>query len=316
VLQCKIGALVYLARTCILRIALCVAASAAQAEPFALKEVASGIFAHEGLIALTSPDNAGAIANVGFIIGDDAVAVIDTGGSVREGRALAAAIAAVTTKPIRYVINTHVHPDHVFGNAAFDSPGVTFVGHANLPRALAARATFYLASFRRLLGEELMKEVRIVPPSLTVKDEMTIDLGHRELMLKAWPAAHTDCDLTVLDKTSGTLFSGDLVFLRHVPVVDGSVLGFFRLADTLADIPAKQVVPGHGPIVANWPQALVDERTYLSNLVKDLRGMVKAGEDVGTAARNAARSERPKWQLFDDYNPRNATAGFAELEWE
>ncbi len=315
-LHCKIGALVYLARACILCIALCVTASATQAEPFALKEVAPGIFAHEGLIALTSPDNAGAIANIGFIVGDDAVAVIDTGGSVREGRQFAAAIAQVTNKPIRYVINTHVHPDHIFGNAAFDSPGVTFVGHANLNRALAARGAFYLSSFRRMLGDELIDGVRIIPPTLTVQDEMTIDLGHRELVLKAWPAAHTDCDLTVLDKATGTLFSGDLVFLQHVPVVDGTVLGFLRLADALAAIPAKRVVPGHGPIVAGWPQALAEERAYLSRLVKDLRGMIKRGDDVGAAAQNAGRSERPKWQLFDDYNPRNATAGFAELEWE
>jgi quinoprotein relay system zinc metallohydrolase 2 len=291
-------------------------ASAKEAEPFTIKEIAPGVFAHEGVTELSSEANEGGIANVGFVVGDDSVAVIDSGGSVREGRRLAAAIASVTNRPVRYVINTHVHPDHLFGNAAFDSPGVTFVGHANLPRALAARGAFYSSSFRRVLGDDLINEVRIVPPTLTVSGEVTIDLGNRELVLNAWPPAHTDCDLTVLDRKTATLFSGDLVFLRHVPIVDGSVLGFLRLADALAAIPAKQVVPGHGPIGADWPQALAAERTYLVRLVKDLRGMVKAGENVSAAAAKAGQSERANWQLFDDYNPRNATTGFAEIEWE
>jgi quinoprotein relay system zinc metallohydrolase 2 len=317
VLQRNKNPLVYLAYALAFLGAVAFVASAKEAQPLLLlKEIAPGVYAHEGLIELTTQGNEGAIANIGFIVGDDSVAVIDTGGSVREGRRLAAAIATLTNKPIRYIINTHVHPDHLFGNAAFDSPGVTFVGHANLPRALAARGAFYLSSFRRILGDELIGEVRIVTPTSTVQDETTIDLGNRQLVLKAWPPAHTDCDLTVLDKRTGTLFSGDLVFLKHVPIVDGSALGFLRLADALAAIPAKRVVPGHGPIVADWPQAIAAERAYLTRLVKDLRGMIKAGESLGAAAEKAGQSERPNWQLFDDYNPRNATAGFAELEWE
>lgn len=281
-----------------------------------LKEVAPGILVHRGQHALFNPQNQGDIANAGFIVGTDGVAVIDAGGSARVGSALIAALRTVTDKPIRYLINTHMHPDHVFGNAAFEAEGAVVVGHHKLARALAARTDHYLAINKDLLGEEAFTGTRIVMPKLEVADRTRLDLGGRVLELSAQPTAHTDNDLIVRDLETGTVFMGDLLFSEHVPTLDGSIRGWLTLLDALGKTPAERVIPGHGPHSMPWPAAADRLTRYLTLIATEVRTMIKEGHTISDAVASVGLSEKSAWLLFDEYHARNVTATFAELEWE
>ena len=190
-----------------------------------------------------------------------------------------------------------------------------FVGHRNLPRALAARGQFYLDAFRRIMGEQLLDGVRMIPPTLLVDGTTKLDLGSRTLTVTSWPAAHSDNDLTVLDEQTGTLFAGDLVFLTHIPVLDGSLRGWLKVIDELGTLPAERVIPGHGP-VSEWPARSPTNAATSKNWRRMFARLIARGEPITVAADTAAASERPRWQLFDDYNARNATSAYSEIEWE
>jgi quinoprotein relay system zinc metallohydrolase 2 len=296
---------------------LALAGGSAQAQGFSLREVAPGNFVHVGSLEERSPANGGDQANVGFIVGSRCVAVIDVGGSLPVGQSLRAALRRVTDKPVCYVILTHMHPDHVFGAEAFRAEGAEVVAHGNLPAALAQRLRTYLGALRRDLGD-LADGAGIAPVTIAVDvdQERVLDLGERRLRLRAWPVAHTDNDLTVLDEATGTLWLGDLLFVDHTPVVDGSITGFLKVMDALAAIPARAFVPGHGWTAAAWPAALAPQRDYLAMIVRDTRSALRARRTMEEAVDTVGASAAPNWTNFDAFHRRNVTAAYAELEWE
>jgi quinoprotein relay system zinc metallohydrolase 2 len=281
---------------------------------FAVDEVASGIYIRRGVDEDVTPQNDDGIANVGFIVGRESVAVMDPGGSLIDGERLRATVRQVTRLPIKYVIMSHVHPDHVFGAPAFQKDNAQFVGHTRLPQALALREAFYRKRLEDALGKE--NAGGVVAPTLPVNDHSEIDLGGRVLRLTAHGIAHTDCDLSVLDRNTGTLLPSDLLFVTRVPSLDGSLRGWLKELATLKAIPARRAVPGHGPTSVNWPSGAEDLERYLSTLLRETRQAIAKGMDLEAAAGTVAHGERAKWKLFDDYNGHNVTQAFKELEWE
>ena len=279
----------------------------------AIEEIAAGLYVRPGHTAVVFEGDE--IANIGFVVGARCVAVIDTGGSEKEGRSLDCAIREVTDRPVCYVINTHVHPDHMLGNVAFRRPGVEFIGHTKLPRAMALRGTTYLERASAYEGRPL-EEANIVAPERTVADVVQLDIGGRILTVRAMSSAHTDNDVIVVDDTTQTAFVGDLVFLEHLPVIDGSINGWISELEMLSDESYAYVVPGHGPGYAPWPAAAAPTLQYLATLRAGVRAWIASGGDLASAQDDIGNVRSGEWPLFDRYQQRNVGAAYAELEWE
>lgn len=279
-----------------------------------VSEIAPGVFVHKGAVAEPDAQNGGDVSNLGFVIGDRAVAVIDSGGAAWIGEALYRAIRAQTDLPVSYVILTHMHPDHVFGASVFGDAQV--VGHRHLARALAERQENYLQSSVRLLGPGHVLGTQSPQVDRGIDGTGTLDLGGRLLELRSWPTAHTSADLTVFDRATSTLFAGDLMFEDHIPALDGSLRGWQAVLAEMQEMQVARLVPGHGGPVLTWPEGGADEMRYLNVLARDASAAIAAGARLGGAVQHIAESEAPHWQLFDAFNPRNATVAFTELEWE
>ncbi len=297
----------------------CAAAPVASATPaLTVSEIRPGVFVHLGALEDWGPANGGDVANLGFVVGTRCVAVIDTGGTPRVGQGLRAAVERATRLPVCYVIHTHAHPDHMLGAVAFAAaadPAPRFVASSGFARALAAREPYYLNALRRDFGLHLGREA-IVYPAISVERTLDLDLGDRVLTLQAWATAHTDNDLTVYDRRTRTLFASDLLFIAHLPAIDGSLRGWLAVMADLKRLDVATVIPGHGPVSHDWPGAMDAQAGYLTGLLRDTRAAIRALVPIREAVERIGIAPGANWILTDRFHRRNVTAAYAELEWE
>lgn len=284
-----------------------------------LRRIGPGIHVHLGSSHQMEDTPDGRIANLGVVVGRDGVAVIDAGVSRAQGQALYVAIRRLTDLPVRHLVLTHMHPDHVLGAEVMAEAGAEITAHHALPQALQTRADSYLGALARLYPPPEWVGTRVVMPDVTVQDRHVIDLGDRSLTLRAWPAAHTDSDLTVLDSATATLFTGDLLFRDLTPVLDGSLRGWLAWMDSDPAAGVALIVPGHGPVSESWADSVAPQQNFLKALAAETIAAIDAGLALSQAVPVIAKALQPmqnSWNSYQETVARNATAAYKELEWE
>lgn len=245
------------------------------------RQIAPGTWLLQGSTDNFAEDNGANIVNIAFIETDDGVVVIDSGPSKRYGEALRQAIAAISGKPVKLLLLTHHHPDHVLGNQAFaDVPIAALAGTRKL---LEEQGNAMAENMYRLVGD-WMRGTEVVLPNQTV-EAGTMEVGGHRLRLLAL-SGHTGADLAILDENTGVLFAGDLVFYQRALTTPNSPGLDVWLADiaTLQALPWKVIVPGHGPLATD-PQPFVQMRDYLGWLDQVMRDGAAQGADMNELLR-------------------------------
>jgi len=186
--------------------------------------------------------------NVGAIVCEDGLLIIDTRAHHRQARELVEDLKAVSSLPVRWIINTHHHWDHTFGNGEFHE--VDIWGHERCKTNLADHGAAMLARVRKMSPGQAadFDEVLIVPPNKTVGDAADVEFDGRLIEMRYLGRGHTDNDLVITIPDAGVVFAGDLIENGAPPSFgDAFPLEWPETVEALADLVTDAVVPGHGP---------------------------------------------------------------------
>lgn len=293
-------------------------AAAAAAEPeLKAVQVAERVWFIQGAAALGSPANRNFISNAGFIVTDDGVVVVDALGSPALAKELLAEIRRVTPQPVRHVILTHYHADHIYGLQALKAAGAGTVAHAAAREYLNSDAAARrLDASRSELAPWIDADTRLVAADRWLDaDETTLVVGGTEIRIRHLGPAHTAEDLAVYVPAAGALFVGDLVFRGRVPFVGQSdSRRWIASLDRLIAFKPALVVPGHGPVSREPLADLQLTRDYLVHLRRTMGEAAKAMEPFDEAYAKTDWSRFEHLPLFRAANRMNAYNTYLLME--
>jgi len=244
------------------------AAGVAQAQRVEPVAVAPGVWMVQGLSALGSTANRNFISNAAFVVTPEGVVVVDALGSPALARELVAAIARITAQPIKHLIVTHYHADHIYGLQVFKDLGATITAHqAGQAYLHSDTAALRLQASREELAPWIDAQTRLVAADRWITETTRFTLGGVDFVLQPAGPAHTPEDLVLLLPQQRVLIAGDLVFRGRVPFVGQADSGRWIAAlDRLLALRVAIIVPGHGPVSTSAESDLMLTRDYLQHL--------------------------------------------------
>lgn len=273
------------------------AAWAASDRPQA-EQVAPGVWMVQGASALGSSANRNFISNAAFVVTDDRVVVLDALGSPALAEELIAEIRRVTPLPIRHVIVSHYHADHIYGLQVFKALGAEVIAHEAAKAYLTSdTARLRLEASREELFPWIDETTRLVPADRWLKDDTVLTLGGTQFRIVHAGPAHTPEDVVVYLPQRKVLLAGDIVFRARIPFVGQADSGaWVKALDRLLAFDTQVIVPGHGPVSDNAANAREDLALTRDYLVFLRASMAQAAAELEPFEDAYARTD---WSRFE-----------------
>ena len=281
------------------------------------RQVSDHVWMVQGDAALGSPANRNFISNAGFVVTEEGVLVVDALGSPTLANELIAEIRRVTPLPIRYLVVTHFHADHIYGLQVFKAAGAQILGHPSGREYLNSEtARLRLEVSRKELAPWIDAQTQLIGADRWLPDAQTeLRLGSFVFQIRHVGPSHTPEDLVVFVPKAGVLFAGDLVFRGRIPFVgQADSRQWISSLATLIGFAPRTMVPGHGD-VSNEPVADLElTRDYLVFLRKS---MGEAARDLDPFEEAYARTDWSRFEkmpLFRAANRMNAYNTYLLME--
>ena len=295
------------------------ASAMAAAPPIKAVRVANDVWFVQGEAALGSAANRNFISNAGFVVTDDGVVVVDALGSPTLADELIAEIRRVTAQPIRYVIVTHFHADHIYGLQAFKAVGATIIAHPAGREYLSSdTAQRRLEASRQEMFPWIDDQTRLLGADRWLdQEDSTLRVGSHTFRIRHVGPAHTPEDLVVYVAKAGVLFAGDLVFRGRIPYVgQADSRQWIESLTTLIGFKPRLVIPGHGPVSTEPVADLELTRDYLMHLRRAMGEAARNLEPFEEAYAKADWSRFERLPLFRAANRMNAYNTYLQMEQE
>jgi len=279
------------------------------------KQLSEHVFAWIGPLPGPSKDNQGYRMNLLFVVGKEAVAVIDTGYTEAMAKEMLFHIRAITDKPIKYAINTNSQPHRFMGNPVFREAGASIIAHEHTANRMNAQGGNFAGFIERIL--ELPNNSVKIPkkPDRLIKNDTKLDLGDLILTLKNLGPAHTPAQLVIEVAKDKLVYTGDILYAGRVLAIlpDSNTKSWISAFDKLKDYGDITFVPGHGQ-----PGKLKDfefsTREYLTLLHDHMNKMVDEGVDLQEAIEKLDQSKYSNLVNYEELSGRNANITYVERE--